>query len=89
MKRLLQRACAGSINPQLMGRIMYDGLMLPNRRRYVVPRTLIIFIATLFAYAASANDIAGLWKNDDDLVWMESYVAADAIATGNAVTVAA
>jgi hypothetical protein len=45
-------------------------------------RTLILFTAALFAHAASANDIAGLWKNDNDPIWMEIFWAEDAVATG-------
>ena len=49
---------------------------------HVKPRILIFFFAALFAHTASANDIAGVWKNDEHPVWMEIVEAENAVATG-------
>ncbi|MGI9325663.1 MAG: DUF2147 domain-containing protein [Pseudomonadales bacterium] len=45
-------------------------------------RTLIFLFTTLIAHTASAAELAGLWKNDNEPIWMEIAVAEDALATG-------
>lgn len=45
-------------------------------------RSLVFILATLFVHTASAAELAGLWKNDNNPVWMEITVSEDAVATG-------
>ena len=45
-------------------------------------KTAFILLAALSAQIETAAGIGGLWKNDDNPVWMEISLSADDIATG-------